>query len=676
MSKLFFLLLLCVNNALAQGDRIESLKHELESTQDKATKAFFASQLADAYAETKPDSSFYYAEQAVQFAQQMKLKLPEADALIFKAYALLNMGNFSLALKASLFAVTIVEDPNAEKSDLPPKYLHLPGLNKPVTPHILRLHLLGRAYMYTGLVYGNANNNEKEVDQYRKAGKIFQTIGDTFELADNFMLLGRVYRTLKKMDSAIFYEQKAHELSLKTGYLKHLGSILLNLARIHFAKGNKERAIEYFKKAITASYEQNYLRGVVAANLGLADIFQQSNRSDSVFHYLQTAFQIADELNAPDLLLRCYAALAEYYKNSGTKDSIIKYQELVIKMNDSLFSSKQGQQFQNIDFEEQQRRRAVEEANLVFQSRLRLYGLLVALSVFSLIAIILWRNNRQRKKANLLLRRQNEELESTLRKLNATQNQLIQSEKMASLGELTAGIAHEIQNPLNFVNNFSEVNKELLIEMNAEIEKGNADEVKAIAKDIIDNEQKINHHGKRAAAIVKGMLQHSRSSNGVKEPTNINTLADEYFRLAYHGLRAKDKSFNATMKTDYDESIDNINIIPQDVGRVILNLITNAFYAVTEKKKQQQDNYDPTVSVITKKSGDKVLISVKDNGNGIPEKVLDKIFQPFFTTKPTGQGTGLGLSLSYDIITKGHGGELKMKTKEGEFAEFIISLPY
>jgi signal transduction histidine kinase len=246
---------------------------------------------------------------------------------------------------------------------------------------------------------------------------------------------------------------------------------------------------------------------------------------------------------------------------------------------------------------------------------------------------------------------------------------------MASLGELTAGIAHEIQNPLNFVNNFSEVNTELISELKVEVDKGNFEDVKAIANNIEENEQKINHHGKRADAIVKGMLQHSRSSTGVKEPTNINTLADEYLRLAYHGLRAKDNSFNATMKTDYDESIGNINIIPQDVGRVILNLITNAFYAVTEKKKQQQYNYEPTVSVSTKKSGDKVLISVKDNGNGIPEKVLDKIFQPFFTTKPTGQGTGLGLSLSWDIVTKGHNGEMKVSTKEGEGSEFIIQLP-
>ena len=265
-------------------------------------------------------------------------------------------------------------------------------------------------------------------------------------------------------------------------------------------------------------------------------------------------------------------------------------------------------------------------------------------------------------------------LSQSLKDLKETQAQLIQREKMASLGELTAGIAHEIQNPLNFINNFSEVNKELLQEMKEEVDNGNTEEVKTIANDVIYNQEKINEHGKRADAIVKGMLQHSGNSSGVKEPTDINKLADEYFRLSHHGFRAKDKSFNATLKTDFDEKIGNINIIPQDIGRVILNLINNAFYAADEKKKQAGNDYEPTVSVTTKKNNGKVEIKVSDNGNGVPQKVMDKIFHPFFTTKPTGQGTGLGLSLSYDIV-KAHGGELKVETKEGEGSAFIIQLP-
>jgi signal transduction histidine kinase len=282
------------------------------------------------------------------------------------------------------------------------------------------------------------------------------------------------------------------------------------------------------------------------------------------------------------------------------------------------------------------------------------------------------------------------QIEKTLVDLKQAQAQLIQSEKMASLGELTAGIAHEIQNPLNFINNFSEVNKELITEMKEEIEKGNYDEVNALANDVIDNEQKINHHGKRADAIVKGMLQHSRKSSGQKEATNINALTDEYLRLSYHGLRAKDKSFYATMKTDFDETIGKVNLIAQDVGRVLLNLFNNAFYAVSEKQKAKSrmqnahsKQYEPTVSVSTKKSAENVEICVEDNGGGIPQNIIDKIFQPFFTTKPTGEGTGLGLSLSYDII-KSHGGTLKVENlsaskeidqNEAEGTKFMITLP-
>ncbi|MEO8568832.1 MAG: ATP-binding protein [Ginsengibacter sp.] len=280
----------------------------------------------------------------------------------------------------------------------------------------------------------------------------------------------------------------------------------------------------------------------------------------------------------------------------------------------------------------------------------------------------------------------NTRLNNTLRELKSAQVQLIQSEKMASLGELTAGIAHEIQNPLNFVNNFSEVNTELIDEMKTELIAGNNKEAITIAENIKENQDKITHHGKRADAIVKGMLHHSRSSTGQKELTDINTLAEEYLRLSYHGLRAKDKAFNSNFKTDFDENLSlpegKINIISQDIGRVLLNLYNNAFYSVMEKKNiagQELQDYEPVVTVITKaitfpSGGSGVEIRIKDNGMGISEKIKDKMYQPFFTTKPTGQGTGLGLSLSYDII-KAHGGEIKIETKEGEYAEFIIELP-
>jgi signal transduction histidine kinase len=270
---------------------------------------------------------------------------------------------------------------------------------------------------------------------------------------------------------------------------------------------------------------------------------------------------------------------------------------------------------------------------------------------------------------------QAKEVEKAYSELKSTQVQLIQSEKMASLGELTAGIAHEIQNPLNFVNNFSEVSSELLIELKEELGKGDIDEAKAISDDVIQNLEKITHHGKRADAIVKGMLAHSRSGKGEKVPTDLNALAEEYLKLAYHGLRAKDKSFNADFKTDFDPELPKINVVPQDIGRVLLNLINNAFQAVNEKSKSEGSDYVPLVTIRTELTADsQQLIAISDNGPGIPDSVKDKIFQPFFTTKPTGQGTGLGLSLSYDIV-KAHGGELKLDSTEGHGTTFLLTIP-
>jgi signal transduction histidine kinase len=266
-------------------------------------------------------------------------------------------------------------------------------------------------------------------------------------------------------------------------------------------------------------------------------------------------------------------------------------------------------------------------------------------------------------------------VEETLSELKSAQAQLIQSEKMASLGELTAGVAHEIQNPLNFINNFAEVSMELTDEMANELKQNKIDEVTVLSSNINANMQKIVFHGKRADSIVKNMLQHSRKSSGLKESTDLNSLINEYMKLSYHGLRAKDKSFNAQLETDLDPSIEKVMLISQDIGRVLLNLFNNAFYSVMEKKKLLNGVFEPSVNVRTVKSGNFVKILIRDNGMGIPEKVLDKVFQPFFTTKPTGEGTGLGLSMSFDIITKGHGGSININSKEGQYAEFEILLP-
>ena len=385
-------------------------------------------------------------------------------------------------------------------------------------------------------------------------------------------------------------------------------------------------------------------------------------------------------------VLRDYKLLAELQEKTGDHVKAKETYKAFISLQNSILTDQNKYRTISFETEQQMNEKELSIAKLENQNKISSLSRNFSIGIATLLLLIvagIYNRFQTKKKANLVL-------EETLSNLKSTQSQLIQSEKMASLGELTAGIAHEIQNPLNFVNNFSEVSTELVDEMKDELAAGNWQLATELADDVKQNLEKINHHGKRAADIVKGMLQHSRNSSGTKESTDINKLTDEYLRLAYHGLRAKDKSFNAMMKTDFDESIGKIDIIPQDIGRVILNLITNAFYAVQMRVETRhalslqqpthQPDYNPTVTVSTKliippAGGMRgALISVRDNGNGIPQKVLDKIFQPFFTTKPTGEGTGLGLSLAYDIV-KAHGGELKVETKEGEGCEFFITIP-
>ena len=667
-------------SALPQQSYIDSLQREVQRTDNDTTRLVLFRSIARIYAETDPDSAYHYAEKLLLLSRELEFKLDEGSALREMGYALLNRGNYPRSLKTVLSSLAILENPKSEQNVLVGKFIGDDDLEyRTATPHEQRLSEMAFTYQILGILYANSNNYEKSLVHHLQAKQKAEESGNVALQSIINMTLGRVYLNLKKPDSALISEKLAYDQIMQTGYKRYLGSALLNTGRIYFSLGKKDSAMHFYRWALEASKENYYFRGVAACNLLIADMYKQIGQSDSTHFYIRNALSAAYNLDAPDLFLRSYRALADYYKTSRNNDSAVKYQSLIIKINDSLFNVKQAQEFQNIDFDDQQRQQQIEAAKAEYQAKLRTDLLLGGLAVFLIIAIVLWRNSLLRKRANVLLSKQKNELETALATLRMTQNQLIQSEKMASLGEMTAGIAHEIQNPLNFVNNFSEVNKELIVEMKNEIDAGNYDEAKNIAKDIVENEEKIVFHGKRADAIVKSMLQHSRSSSGKIEPTDINVLADEYLRLAYHGLRAKDKSFNAKFVTDLDPSIEKISIVPQEIGRVILNLINNAFYAVSEKKNQLTDtpaakNYEPTVIVSTKKLSEKIEIRVKDNGSGIPQKTMDKIFQPFFSTKPTGQGTGLGLSLSYDIV-KTHGGELIVESNEGEGSEFVIQLP-
>ena len=652
----------------ADSRAIDSLENKLASASNDTMRLVLLGQIAEKYSEVNYDSSFYYAEKVIPITRSLRFRLDEAAALRLMVYAQINLGNFPRALQYLLPTIEMMSDPSTEKNPIPATY---PGMdefmNRSTSAQSQRLTQLSRLYQNAGILYTNSFNYEKALHYYKMSLPFAEESEQLNLVSITYNTLGRAYLNLKNIDSALYCLQTAYNDAVKSGYNRYVGSILLNTGRVYMEKKQMNTAAIYFRRAIEESQQHDYPRGVASGNLYLAEMLLQTGAPDSSLIYARRALPIAHYIKAPNLLFRSYRALTKYYQVVGNSDSMVKYQSSIIKLNDSLDNAKQLQQFQNIDFDAEQRKQQIETAKTAYKNSVTQYALLAGLGVFLLIAFILYRNNRQKQKANKVL-------EATLMDLKTTQAQLIQSEKMASLGELTAGIAHEIQNPLNFVNNFSDVNKELIEEAESEMNQGNVSKARSILEDIKENEGKIIHHGKRADAIVKGMLQHSHANTGQKELRDINALADEYLRLSYHGMRAKDKSFDAKLETHFDNNIGKVNIVPQDVGRVIVNLVNNAFYAVNEKQKQSPAGYQPTVILTTAKHNGKVEIEVKDNGNGMPEKMLDKIFHPFFTTKPTGQGTGLGLSLAYDIV-KAHGGEIKVESKEGEGSEFIVQLP-
>jgi len=678
------LLLPAFVEAQHNNKQLDSLRMVLSNATNDTIRMDVYDQLAYYFYEVNPDSSLLYAEKELQIARQLNLKIYEANALAHEGYDFTNLINYPKALESFLEAQKIAEDPACEKT-----VWHF-AINQ--TPREVRISLLNTNQYLLGLLYATVGNRDKEVSSFLKSKSYAESIQDTAGIGFVIWQLGVDYLDLGKLDSALLFGQKTlfyfskSNISFRNrryGGRTYVGWVYSFIGDVYQRKGNFDSSLYALRKGEQINREQNSLSGLGYSYTELSYLFLNTKKTDTSLVYARKALETFKGVVFFWGIADAYRTISFAYDQQNKTDSAFAYFKLATNLNDSLnnVQRKNLLAYQDVGFDEQLRLKKLEEDSIQTQNKIRTYAMLAGIVVFMLIAFMLYRNNRNRKKANDLLQQKNVEIEQqkknveqTLTELKSTQSQLIQSEKMASLGELTAGIAHEIQNPLNFMNNFSEVNSELIEEMKDELKSGNNADAIRIADNIAQNEQKINHHGKRADAIVKGILQHSRSSTGVKEPTNINALADEYLRLSYHGLRAKDKEFNAVMNTDFDESIGKINIIPQDIGRVLLNLCNNAFYAVTERKKQQPENYEPTVSVSSKKIGDKVILTVKDNGNGIPQKVIDKIFQPFFTTKPTGEGTGLGLSLSYDII-KAHGGEIKVETKEGEGSEFIIQLP-
>jgi two-component system NtrC family sensor kinase len=601
--------------------------------------------LCNIYRLGNSDSSLLYGQRALKLSEQINDQKGEILALSFMGLTMQQLGNLPKALELAFKALGIAKTYNLNQST---------GV---------ALNAIGETYIIL-------KDYPKALHYLHIEKSIAEAYKSEIGLAYSKYDLGVAFKEMNQLDSALFYEQQS------IGHFQIINReeplVFAALGDIEMKSGKSFKALNYYKKSLQSSFKNNERRALASAYNKIAIFFNLVTQRDSAIYYATKGLDESILISNKKTIQEAAALLSILYESTDAKKSL-RYLKIADTYKDSLFGTGNLQAVQTLVAHEEQRQKEIETTKIEYQNKFKQYALMAGVAMLLLIASFLYRNNRQEKKAKNLLQQKNKVIEQTLINLKSTQSQLIQSEKMASLGELTAGIAHEIQNPLNFVNNFSEVSNELIDEMKEELKKGNYDDANEIADDVKQNLEKITHHGQRAADIVKGMLQHSSSSSGVKEPTDINALCDEYLRLSYHGLRAKDKSFNASMKTDFDNSIGNINIIPQDIGRVILNLINNAFYAVDEKKKSGIENYEPTVSISTKKVDDKIEIRVTDNGNGIPQKVLDKIFQPFFTTKPTGQGTGLGLSLSYDIV-KAHGGELKVETKEGDGTIFIIQL--
>ena len=673
--KILLLLLLPALGKAQTRRQIDSTYLILQQAANDTVRMAAYSMLGGLYDDISVDSGLYYCNKGIAIAEKLDLQLNKAEMLAFMGWPLMKTGNYPEALKVINQGLKIAEDPSNEKNTW--------NLQKGQTPQKYRLIVIGILYSALESLYLYAGNYEKQFAIAYETITHLESAGDTFNLAGLYPDIGDYYLRVKKFDSALFYQQKSlyYYTKLTFDNRKFEAGTYSSIGTIYEKMGNTDLARENYQKAIQVSEQHDNPRHTGNACLQLANLYQSLKETDSVFLYAKKAIEAFTLGGYEKEKAIAYRMISDYYHDQNNTDSSFAYLRMATLLNDSVGSieKKRLQEFQVAAFNQQLDLQQQEQKRIEKEGNLKTIAIIALIAVFSTIGFLLYRNNRQKQKANLTLQEKNSEIERTLNELKATQKQLIQSEKMASLGELTAGIAHEIQNPLNFVNNFSEVNNELIDEAGQEIDNGNIGEAKMILQDIKDNEQKINHHGKRADAIVKGMLQHSQSRSGTKEPTDINALCDEYLRLSYHGLRAKDKSFNATIKTDFDNSIGNINIIPQDIGRVVLNLLNNAFYVVNEKKQQLPDGYEPTVSVSTKKTKDKpdsyrVEIKVADNGYGIPQKIVDKIFQPFFTTKPTGQGTGLGLSLSYDII-KAHGGEINVESTEGEGSTFVIQLP-
>ncbi|MEQ9009372.1 MAG: ATP-binding protein, partial [Ekhidna sp.] len=617
----------------------DSLKSRLFVADNDSTLVQTLNSLAESYWMSEYDSSIFYARNGLLIARKSNYQTGEVNALLTLSLVSSVIGDVVKGYEYSSMAIKLSEQLKNER-------------------------LLSKSYSVYGEALSSAGKYRESIAAIKQALDFKSK--DQFQLMTNYAQLADCYTKLNLTDSANIFADITDKAMKPSGYNPPYP--LRMVANMHRRLGNKAEAISYYRKSKSASIYYDDDVSLSHTYMDMSRFYSEINQRDSTFHYAELAIKSAKKSRSIVLVIKSSEYLSNLYAPIN-KQIALNY---VVESNAARDSLKYILQDQSInsfnDFDQKLRELEIQQTENELRSKIRQNTFLGSTFTLLVIAFALWRNNRIKQKGK-------KRVEKAYDKLKTAQQKLIHAEKMASLGEITAGIAHEIQNPLNFVNNFSDLNDELLNELKETLRQGDHKEAEQLINDLIKNEKKIIHHGRRAEEIVKSMLLHSRTGASEKEETDINALADECLSLSYHGIRAKTKQFRADFELVSDPRLPKIRAVRQDIGRVLLNLINNAFYAVTEKTKTAGDEFVPSVKVITQSRQGEIVIIVKDNGTGIPQDIRDKIFQPFFTTKASGEGTGLGLSMSHEIITQGHGGTLEVESEEGKGTSFIFKLP-
>jgi two-component system NtrC family sensor kinase len=600
-----FSLIFTVTICCAQHKKSDTLLVAFKNAKTDTTRLIALLNLGKHYYLSLADSAIIFGQQAYEIADKNKWISQKGRALNSIANAYASMGDYLQGMQFYLKSLRTYES-------------------------IHDLRGASSANNNIGATYVQEEDYKNAIPYLRTAGKQLHEYGLTHKFAaidnelDAIILenIGETYLNLKQVDSAEFYLEATSKEALTLNFTDIIGAVLRDLGEVEEDRNDEAGALKYFREAVVDAIAIDDIENLSIAYLSEAKFYHKEKAQDSAEYYAKKAISIAASGKYEQDVLNGTKALTSYYDEDGNIPEAYKYFKLTTAAKDSLYSQDKVKQLLSLDFDEKQHQRDVADAREQVRYQVRFYTLITGLLLVLLLAFIFWRNNRKNEQAKRLLQQQKEQIQATLGELETTQNQLVQSAKMASLGELTAGIAHEIQNPLNFVNNFSELNEEMMNELEDSLKAGKTDEALALAADIKENEKKIRHHGKRADFIVKGMLEHSRISTGEKQLTDINVLADEFFKLSYHGLRAKDKNFNAELVTHFDRKLPKLEVVQQDIGRILLNLFNNAFYAVGQKQKTAALGYKPTVEVTTfapPSAGGSWGVIVRDNGNGIAD---------------------------------------------------------